>query len=583
MTEKLITPSTLITATKNTRINNASEGTELSYVEEFDDILEVVGSFGRYQKWLLLLIFMPVSFFAAFTSNLFLFQMVLPDHWCHVPGRENTSLSVTAWHNLTRPRSSDTGEPSNCLMRDIQWTSYNGTLSYTVTNRTKECTDGWEFDTTQFSTTVATTQGWVCERGHYSYYTLSTSMAGNAVGTFLLPLLADKYVGRRRMFFVALTIHIVFTIPVICIQGAVTHMFFRFLQGLAYETNYLMPYIIFMEVIPSERRALAVMLSFIAWTFGMCSTALVAWLVPNWRYLSVISLVPSLLGFIYWKYLPESPRWLLAKGKVVPCADILLQIGAVNGASEVSRVEVEAQLRVLVRRQPVDQPFTAMLAYPKLTTRAIMLFIMSFLQFVVYTVAMLSMTVLSNSFLAHFVLSVFELPSNFLSWGLIHYFGRRFMAYITFLLLAVSCFAAPFCIQNESLLLMVLGFAKLFSTSGLFIVFLMASEVLPTPIRTSGTGITIVFGMLGMVMAPHVLHSGLGEAGPYWILLGLTMASALAVIPLPETLGLQLPQTFQDAEELGQGRPFTSWVHHWNLHRFPQPPRPPQEEQSQDL
>lgn len=71
----------------------------------------------------------------------------------------------------------------------------------------------------------------------------------------------------------------------------------------------------------------------------------------------------------------------------------------------------------------------------------------SFLQFVVYSVAMLSMTVLSNSFLAHFILSIFELPSNFLGWGVIHYFGRRFMAYTTFLLLAVSCLAAPFCIQ----------------------------------------------------------------------------------------------------------------------------------------
>lgn len=59
---------------------------------------------------------------------------------------------------------------------------------------------------------------------------------------------------------------------------------------------------------------------------------------------------------------------------------------------------------------------------------------------------------------------------------------------------------------GESLLLMVLGFAKLFSTCGLFVVFLMASEVLPTPIRTSGTGVTVVFGMLGMVVAPHVLH-----------------------------------------------------------------------------
>ncbi|MPC33803.1 hypothetical protein E2C01_027167 [Portunus trituberculatus] len=56
-----------------------------------------------------------------------------------------------------------------------------------------ECTVGWEFDTTQFTSTVASSLGWVCDRGHYSHHTLSVSMAGNAVGTFLFPLLADKY------------------------------------------------------------------------------------------------------------------------------------------------------------------------------------------------------------------------------------------------------------------------------------------------------------------------------------------------------------------------------------------------------
>lgn len=70
MTEELIKTSTLINDTKDTRIKNASDGMKLSHVKDFDDILEVVGSFGRYQKWLLLLIFMPVSFFAAFTVNL---------------------------------------------------------------------------------------------------------------------------------------------------------------------------------------------------------------------------------------------------------------------------------------------------------------------------------------------------------------------------------------------------------------------------------------------------------------------------------------------------------------------------------
>ncbi|XP_063870886.1 carcinine transporter-like isoform X2 [Scylla paramamosain] len=445
------------------------------------------------------------------------------------------------------------------------------------------CSDGWEFDTTQFTTTVASSLGWVCDRGHYSHHTLSVAMAGNAVGTLLFPLVADKYFGRRFMYYVSLAIHVVTTLPLLWVTSATVHMGFRFLQGLGFETYYLMPYVIYMEVIPPERRALAVMLSFLAWTFGMCFSALVAWLVPNWTHLAIISIIPPLLGFLYWRYLPESPRWLLAKGKVHQCADILLRISETNGMTNLSRVEVEAQLQVMMEHLPVDQPLTAVKDYPKLRVRAVTLVFMSFMSYVVYGVTMLSMSVFSNNFLAHFVLSLFELPSNFTGCIVTHFLGRRFMAYSNYLLLAIFCFVAPFCSHNEWLLMTVVGFAKLFSTSALYVVYLMSSEVLPTPVRTSGTGVVIVFGMIGMAVSPHVLHYGADGAAHYWILLALTVASAACMIPMPETIGLQLPQTFQDAEELGAGRPITSWVHHWNLHRFMPPKEPQTEKLDKDL
>ena len=80
-----------------------------------------------------------------------------------------------------------------------------------------------------------------------------------------------------------------------------------------------------------------------------------------------------------------------------------------------------------------------------------------------------------------------------------------------------------------------------------------------------------------------VLQYGASDGSHYWLLLAMTVAIALTIIPLPETLGLQLPQTFQDAEELGDGRPFTSWVHHWNLHKFLPPTEPQHEKCNENL
>ena len=53
------------------------------------------------------------------------------------------------------------------------------------------------------------------------------------------------------------------------------------------------------------------------------------------------------------------------------------QINEANGAARVSRAELEAQLEVLMLHQPVDQPLTTVLAYPKLRLRALMLILMA--------------------------------------------------------------------------------------------------------------------------------------------------------------------------------------------------------------
>ena len=37
---------------------------------------------------------------------------------------------------------------------------------------------------------------------------------------------------------------------------------------------------------------------------------------------------------------------------------------------------------------------------------------------------------------------------------------------------------------------------------------------------------------------------------------------------MPETIGLPLPQTFLDAQNVGNTRSFFSWVNHWNYKKY---------------
>lgn len=70
----------------------------------FDQIMEMVGDDGRFQKRFNYLFNIGVVFCAALLYNNMLFALNTPDHWCHVPGRDSTNYTLEQWKNLTLPR-----------------------------------------------------------------------------------------------------------------------------------------------------------------------------------------------------------------------------------------------------------------------------------------------------------------------------------------------------------------------------------------------------------------------------------------------------------------------------------------------
>nr|XP_045586225.1 solute carrier family 22 member 7-like isoform X2 [Procambarus clarkii] len=460
---------------------------------EFDDVLEQIGSFGRYQKFAIFILLFPSGFFSAFMMNQLLFQVVVPDHWCHVPGRETTGMSTDEWRALTIPRSNSSGRYSSCLRYKVTWSgnasfspsegdsasfspsegdnasfspsegdnagfspseedsasfspSEGRNASFFLSNKTEECRSGWEFDSSQFKATLATTNQWFCERESYSQHALALNMAGNAFGTLILPFIGDKYVGRRVILYVALAIHVVFTIPLVWISNVGFHLLFRFLAGLGYLSYSLVPYVIVVETVGSRRRALTTGLYYGTWTAGMCFTALVAFLVPHWQYLALISCVPPIIFLLFLRLVPESPRWLLSKGRVTECARILLQVAKTNGNQEVTKQDLKKKLCDIVDKQVEEVSIKNALRYPILRWRLVSLLTIAMCVYMSYGVILMGINVLpSNYFLSHFILSVSQLPATATSWVFMQYLGRRFSSMASALLFIVLCVVATFC------------------------------------------------------------------------------------------------------------------------------------------
>lgn len=70
----------------------------------FDKIMEMVGDDGPFQKRFNYIFNVGMVISAAMVYMNMILVLNVPDHWCFVPGREQTNFSMEEWKNLTLPR-----------------------------------------------------------------------------------------------------------------------------------------------------------------------------------------------------------------------------------------------------------------------------------------------------------------------------------------------------------------------------------------------------------------------------------------------------------------------------------------------
>jgi hypothetical protein len=74
---------------------------------------------------------------------------------------------------------------------------------------------------------------------------------------------------------------------------------------------------------------------------------LVTTLVHDWFILSLVTSVPFYFYFLYILIMPESPRWLLAKGKLEDALKVLETMARVNGKEFPESFHSKLEQRVL--------------------------------------------------------------------------------------------------------------------------------------------------------------------------------------------------------------------------------------------
>ncbi|NWI14832.1 S22A7 protein, partial [Crypturellus soui] len=523
---------------------------------KFEDLLLDIGGFGRFQISILLLLCFPrINLPMHFLLHNFL--AATPSHHCAIPHQE-------AFVNFTReevllvsiPREPD-GTFRSCEMFSQPQFSLllNSSLQPENDSIIEHCKHGWVYDHSQFASTIATQWDLVCEQRGLNQATATFFFIGVTVGAVIFGHLSDRY-GRKALLLLSLLCSLVFGMLSAASVSYAMLAATRTLTGAALSGISLIVLPLGMEWVDVQHRTLSGILTGIFWSIGNMLLALVAYLVRDWRWLLVAVTGPCLLSIVCLWWVPESARWLLAKGNVKQAHRHLLRCARVNGRKDFT-ISTEVRARrprhasFLSRFLWHSYSYLSLFRTPVLRKISLCSGAVWFgVAFSYYGMSMNLTGFGLDMYLSQFVFGIIEIPAKLIMYVLVNRVGRRRSQAWT-LILTGLCIGANIIIPKAfaSLRSVVAIMGKGFSEAAFTTVFLYTSELYPTVLRQSGMGYTSFVARLGGALAPLVfLLDGTWASLPEATYCCVAACCGSAAFLLPETLHARLPEGVEDVE-----------------------------------
>ncbi|KAL5463309.1 hypothetical protein EMCRGX_G032201 [Ephydatia muelleri] len=252
-----------------------------------------------------------------------------------------------------------------------------------------------------------------------------------------------------------------------------------------------------------------------------------------------------------WRMIPESPRWLVLKGRVVEAKQLLTWIAKRNGKHLAdSTFELKGPGKDLQSR-PVS--ILDLFRGQTICRRTIILSSHWCTVSLVYYALSLSAGDLGGNRYLSFVFSgLVEIPSYVLTIVVLNRWGRRFTNSGSLVAAGVLCLVCAGFVGRGGAELYLVGFSlagKFAASASFAIAYLYAVELFPTQVRNLGVGVCSLSARIGGIAAPLILLTDKWGAPVPMLVMG-TMALVAGSLSslLPETLNTPLPETLEELD-----------------------------------
>ncbi|XP_049822009.1 organic cation transporter protein [Aethina tumida] len=534
---------------------------------DFDDMLEELGELGRFQITTYTLVCLPVLFAAA-NSLSYVFTAGVPNYRCFIPECEEAGNThyETPWTDWAIPAEGDSNDVIStkstlCDMYKVNETYYNASQTCTkdiFTDQIIQCNQ-WVFDETE--STIVNEWNITCTENQWKLSLIGSShFAGIVVGSGLFGVLADRY-GRKIIFIACILIMSLTGVLQVLSPEYITFVVLVFLNALGTSGVYPLAFIIGVEMVGKRKREVTGIVLNYFYAVGEALVALFAWYTKNWIYLQLIVAAPPFLFLIYHWMVPESVRWLLANDKQEKAKQIICKAAKVNNVILSSNVmdalkevaPLHEMDKASITEDKMLPVIKEMITSKTLLLRfAIVYFIWAVNAFVYYGLSINSTSLSGNKYINFALVSLIEIPGYTIAWVSIQKIGRRYALILSLILCGLTCTLTIFVPSGMTWAIIVLFLCgKLGITSSFGIVYVHTAEMLPTIVRSGGVGSASTIARLGALLAPFVPLLGVYfKPLPMLLFGGTALTAGLLALKLPETLGIKLPETVEEAKKL---------------------------------